>query len=801
MDPNVNGAVSWELSSEELLLYNKPFKNVTTSGVYGDELVIRKIRSKLPGRGDAILNGDWRITSDDGSFEVQWQNADLVSLLERRFKLPESFAAYSNGEVNACFKSHLPVFTGRFDLIEPQLFGGTLANQSFEIDTVDGRIHFKTGKRNGANAGLEFNGQLGMLHPFEFSVEGVARSMPLSTAVFDDVTGRVNSKFSVSGQAEPWVVKTKGDATFENLSYRKSSLSDVKSKWDFDSAAPNSQALKVEGFGGRLALIAPENGLDRDLKFVADEIDAAELSVFRTLPIDVTGSISGSATIRDWQSPTGRAIVAKLKSDSLLVEKLRLARVEGFANLSSDGQLEYSLDSQLLDGKLQCAGKTKLSSLDGASKMRFPLNVRLENARLKTLAQPLSGKTAALLKQLDGRASLVMDWNVLPGKFPKGSGTVSLSDTKWKNRLVSRNISSDVFMTDGIMRLENFNADLRQGEISGQAMIPLVGTTTGSYDLDIRKFDLRRMVEILMDEPVQVDGQLDTRLSGRIGKTITGSGTMSLRRAGLFGVRDQSMKLPVRFDIEPHRQRASIEIPRNRFKLFRGNVNGYAKLEIGSRLRLDSKFDLANIDAYSMIHSLTGFTGTGNGKLSGHLEISGKSIRTENDLVGLFQGKLQQSNAFSFPLLDQIGRLIGSASTWRNKRFESENIDLALNKGRVEVREFRLQNSLASIAVEGNAWLNGQLDMEVAARIESLDQPSLVQQIAGSPLAKLTGSQAAFFAQASEFLSERIVFVDVGGTVKRPQMRLNPGKQLKEEAIRYFLRGSQILPNANGRNN
>jgi len=91
--------------------------------------------------------------------------------------------------------------------------------------------------------------------------------------------------------------------------------------------------------------------------------------------------------------------------------------------------------------------------------------------------------------------------------------------------------------------------------------------------------------------------------------------------------------------------------------------------------------------------------------------------------------------------------------------------------------------------------------MEVAARVERIDQPALIDQLAGSPIARVVGPQAAFFAQAAEFLSERIVFLDVGGTTQRPQLRLNPGKQLKEEAIRYFLRGSQILPKANVRSN
>ena len=117
------------------------------------------------------------------------------------------------------------------------------------------------------------------------------------------------------------------------------------------------------------------------------------------------------------------------------------------------------------------------------------------------------------------------------------------------------------------------------------------------------------------------------------------------------------------------------------------------------------------------------------------------------------------------------------------------------------MKQFRLQNALVSIVINGDAWLNGKLDLEIAARVERLNQPTLLDQLAGSPIARVVGPEAAFFAQAAEFLSERIVFLDVTGSASRPQLRLNPGKQLKEEAIRYFLRGSQILPNGNPQNN
>ena len=218
-------------------------------------------------------------------------------------------------------------------------------------------------------------------------------------------------------------------------------------------------------------------------------------------------------------------------------------------------------------------------------------------------------------------------------------------------------------------------------------------------------------------------------------------------------------------------------------------------------MQFESKLDLSNLDSQTFIRSLTGYRKSGNGKLGGTLELSARNFRSEKDISGSFRGELQQSSALSLPLLDQLTRFLGNAGTLRNESFESDSIDLTMSKGRIDIRQFRLQNALTSILITGSAWLNGKLDLEVAARVERINQPTLIDQLAGSPIARAVGPQAVFFAQAADFLSERIVFLDVTGTASRPQFRLNPGKQLREEAIRYFLRGSQILPNANGLNN
>ena len=798
IDPTEKNRILWDASSAALTIFGREFEAVEAAGKYEESFDIKRIKTELPGGGNALLEGDWIAGSDDGKFNLQWKSASLVPLLGEQITLPSSFASFSDGDMEISFEDSKPIFSGIFDLIEPKAFGGTFADHSFEVTTVNDRIHFRDIRAKKNTVSLE--GSFSSIKPYDFELKGKTKSFPLSTAIFDKLSGFATSKFDLSGQASPWKIKSSGSASFENLNFDNSKLTDIQTTWGFDTSKPNEQRLKLAGFGG-VATLDSSHGESDDLVFAISDVELAELAAFRKLPVEFSGAVTGKAIIKNWQVPDKRVITASAKSNDIRVSRTRLPRAIGKASLSEGGKkLQYLFESQLLDGKLICSGDTELSSMTNPFTSTFPVNVRLVNGRLTRLAESTSPSPMKALKQVEGQVSLSMDWEVTPGVYPKGSGIVTLDDVKYKNRLVSRKIFSNIFLDDGIMQLKQISADLQQGKIDGRAVIPLVGSAAGSYELDVRNFSLPVMLKVLLDDPVESNGFVNARISGRTGSVITGSGILGVSQAGLFGVANQSMKVPVRFRVVPGQQKARIEIPNTRFKAFRGTVDGKASLDVGSRLRLESKLELSNIDSKTLIQALSGYN-TGNGKLSGKLELSGRNIRTANDLVGSFNGKLKQTNAFSFPLLDQVTRFVGNSAGLRNDQFNSDAIELGLSKGRVDIKQIRLQSALASIFISGDAWLNGKLKLEVAARVERLNQPTLLDQLAGSPIARAAGPQAAFFAQAADFLSERIVFVDVTGTATRPQLRLNPGKQLKEEVIRHFLRGSQILPNVNGPNN
>lgn len=794
--------IDFQLTSEKLALWDTVLRSATVQGDFGTAFSITGAESQIGERGRLKLVGKLQPLAPRSQFQVAWSDiaaADLIRSLNSWLPSSPSFPATfdTGGSLDCVIEAGRPRVDGLISVQSLGVSNVELRDFEFLVRSGADRVTFETDASDRQGLPLKLHGFVATAAPFRFEIKAAGKRVGLDRIFRDSIGGILSTDLQVAGQLSPLQVGSEGALALRSLRFEGSELSPIQSKWKFSSQSSLQNRLAVAAFGGKLEL-KPESLSQADLVFAVSEFEMSQLAAFRKLPVALEGRLSGTAKIVAWRKAADRKMVVELEGDSLIVGSERLSRIKATGSLQSNSKnekrIEYSVQSQWLDGKLELGGKAEIDADQPLSTASYPVKVRLSNARLRTFA--VSRLASQWIRQVDGLLSISMDWNVSPGALPQGSGTVGVDDLKWRNKLVSRKMSSDVFLNEsGVVRFSKIKADLRQGEIRGTATVPLTGSASGDYELDIRNFSLSRMLDVLVTDPIRSDGLIDARISGRTGSTITGSGIVGLSRAGLMGARDQSMRLPVNFRFQPARQTGRIEFTRSRFKLFNGNVNGEAVLDIGSSVRLKSKLDLSNIDSESMIRSLSGMTQTGQGKLSGRMILESSSLRSVDDLVGSFEGKLDQSDALALPVLSQISTFFGSTAALRGDRFESEKIRLRLSKGRLNVEQFSLQNQLAQIVISGNAWVDGRLDLEVAARIERLNQPTLLDQIAGSPLARLTGSPGAFFAQAAEFLSERIVFLDVGGTAKRPIVTVNTGKQAKEELIRYFLRGSQILPN------
>ena len=811
--------ISTRISSNELRVKSQVLGNLLIEGEFDSrEIKIQNARADLPNQGKFGLGGNWLINEQSGQADLAWQRIPISWLASFRGPNLEMLEGTTNGEIRLT-KTNIAAANGDAALsisvsgsataTAVAIAGFKTQELGFDIRTVGDKLMVEKFRADGDFRGINLNGNLKLAEPFEFALNGVVSSLPLSRILAKpSVTEKIGETKYVTGVASGnidlvgslsslnWV--TSGNLAIAEPRINGQRLSDIEAKWTYSGNDWAASKVVIDAFGGKIELkelVASPSRIKVDLS----GIDAKELNSLTVLPVKFKGKLTGDASLNEWSLAETRWVDLNLKAASASVGAAEFGDFTGNAEIRNQ-KLSYSLDGRLLNGKLTSQGEVDLSTAveTGFQNTSFPLEVQLTNGSLNDLYKrsPALSSLRPMLGSVSAKADVVL-WL---DKAPTGKGTITVNDLTWNNELLTREISTDVDVREGRLQFVNLRADLKRGEISGRATIPLAANTTGSYQLDMRQFDLQRFLDVVISNPVKGVGMLDAQISGQIGRSINGQGSLAVNRAKILGLTGRTFRIPVRFQIEPTQQSGRVEFPEASFQLFGGNVSGHSTLDFGRVLNFNTDLKISMLDTEQMFSSLAGLDESGQGDLSGRLVVTGNSIRSLRDLRGSFTGELDRAEAFELPLLDTVARFLGG-NQLQSSNFESDDIALRLNAGKLEVKRLNLSNSLAQIAITGSAFVDGRLDLDVIGRVERINQPTLIQELAGSPLARFQGSPVALFAQAADFLSDRLVFVKIGGTFARPQVRANTGKQLQQETIRYFLRDSQILPNADDQNN
>ena len=650
------------------------------------------------------------------------------------------------------------------------------------------------------------------------------------------------ANFQLSLKTNQW--NSTGDLAVAQPILNELPLTDLTAKWEHSPTDFENSVLKVNLFGGEFDLVklsADATKADFKLK----DVDLAQLARIVPQKTRASGLLSGTLAIdsnanipiadranpddasnEDSPKKGGLSVVVKLVGQEVAIEQLVLGQAKADINLSGDS-LSYTAESQLIDGKLAATGKTTLSFLLGNGSEPEPED-RAKNRKVKALLsnetknrfdEPVISKSATVtltqgslgaaikqfadakqLRQIEGKVTAKIEIGLNPEGELLALGDVNIGDVRYQNRVLTKQVSTRVKVEKGVMQLDQLQVDLVQGKIGGLVRVPLDLSRQGSFQLNISQLDLSRINELILRDKRTGLGLVNGRISGTVGSTISGVATLDVSRSKLLGAKSSQLRLPVRFLVRTESGSGQIELSRTRQQILGGTVAGKAKITFGNTLNLDTDIELSRIDT-ALLTAAFGASSPADGSLSGDLKLTGTRIQTARDLKGVFRGKLEQAQAFELPILDQLSRFSPGAQLQSND-FESEEILVRLQKGQIEIEQFNVGSSIASIAVSGKAGiLDGRLDLQVIARIERFNQVSLIEQLSGSPLVNLTGTPVAFFAQAADFLSDRLLFLKVRGTIARPLIVPDSSQQLREELIRYFLRGSQILPNGANLNN
>ncbi len=830
-----------EATSQQLFYSGIEFSELAMKlNADGGQLDLGELKLELDRGQQLNASGKWDLFKNAGDVQLQWQRMPVAKLLTLPLNdAPEDIAdARGTGNAGAMFDStfenqrgltssgnvriwndakendpaqlsaenagpnntDLPKVAGEIGIRGFRI--GQLEAQAikFSIATQDDKVQLRDFVSDQGQLELGLAATLDNQSPFAFEINGDLDQIPLSRlfkrkSVLDrqpvsEITGTASGRFRFNGQLAPFDLRTNGRVAVKQPTLNLISAGDVVVDWDHIGNDWKNSKLLIRAFGGTIKVAELTTQPQRVRLDLAD-IDAQRLTALFELPAKLTGKLEGDASLNDWSLAETRWADLNLKGSSIRIGPKEFGDFRAKADYRKD-ELAYEISGGLLAGKLTGKGHTRLN-LDDLGNVEFPLSVDLRNGTLKAFYT--GSNYFRSLRPLAGGLSAKADFKFATNGAPKGEGRFEVTNVSWDRKQITQQVSVRFSFDESQLLLDDVKMNLETGQVLADINMPLSGQSAGQFRVETRHLSLENLSKIFDIEDWEMDGFLDSRIEGRIGERIIGRGIVGFDRASLHKVAGQSAKVPIAFEVSPLAQRGHVELRRSKLRLFGGTVSGTASAEFGTRFDMKTDLQLANVHSGNLIEAVTDFGGFDQGRLTGRLKISGRDIRSPRDFKGSFAGSLDRAAAFELPVLDQVGRLLSTGSLG-DRSFESDDIKLTLSRGRLQVDQLNFQNSIAKVAVDGSMFLDGRLDLQVAARVERLNQPTLVDELLGSPLARFSGSPTAFAAQAIEFLSNRVAFLSVGGTINRPNVRVDAGRQVRAEAVRFFLRDSGLIPSA-----
>jgi hypothetical protein len=458
----------------------------------------------------------------------------------------------------------------------------------------------------------------------------------------------------------------------------------------------------------------------------------------------------------------------------------------------ADQMLTWDASAATLGGRIRVTGnssidafsqrikntnRTPLDRFKGEIELRqFPLDRLVSAARQDRILKPLRGLAG-------GRIKLRLDANWKP----HGSGKLALRDVQWHRQPWSRELRTSLQLKGRSLRLEQLSGDFAGGRIRGQCDLLMGKPVKGTFQILLVNADARRTLTPIPEISANIEGPMNARIQGAIGDQWKGTAQLSMNRAKVLAVSVSGLRAPVEWTFSPTRSRLKLKTSNAVARVARGQVTGHLDVGWGTQLELEASARGTNLELRSLLRNVPGSNSVGTGRVSGQVWLAGRRIESANDLAGRFEVDLSQVQPLQFPILRQLSGFVGPIQP--TTPFDSGKARGRLANGIVHLDQAKIDGNVAQLLVQGKATLRGKLDLDVTARTgEWADVPGGVSRLVRSPITLAAPAPVSLLAEANEFLSNRLIFLHVGGTTKRPMVRVQPARQLQQAAVRFFLR-------------
>ncbi len=250
------------------------------------------------------------------------------------------------------------------------------------------------------------------------------------------------------------------------------------------------------------------------------------------------------------------------------------------------------------------------------------------------------------------------------------------------------------------------------------------------FNLILEQVDASALLAAYPDAAAQVQGPVDLRLRGNLGRRWHGSGGADLTRGRVFGAAVDELHLPVTFEFSPARQSGRVAIRDANAQLAGGRATGQAEFDWsgGEAPRLEGNARFNNAEVRSLVKPGGSLGSYLVGRITGRVDFGSDGLRSLDDLEATVSATLADSQALEIPVLNVLAPYLApgqSATT-----FQKGDLRGRLSRGVFRLQRLTLSSSIARMAIVGTVNTQGRLNLDVTGSTGTLGvNPTFLQAI------------------------------------------------------------------------
>ena len=788
---------SGTLTSEIITIDAIEFRQLRSDLTIQNGELVNRARCNI---GDGVVSG--RITAElldtrsiDGTLEIrQLQLTSIAQLLPEAMsdaKGDVSVEAVVQGAWNTLGELSGWHMDGRLQSSRAEWNGQTLSALSTTVSLQESKVRVKDFRCTWADTLIRGVGSIDLANDNKFRLNvNVDEANLVTVASALDLISKdpqlhavASVRGEIAGSLQPFRWTSQGITVFDELELPALGVDGCRFQWQMNEQGLRVSGLSAKALGGRVTAdgTVPFGGKPYRLTGEFSDIESSSLLEAAGNKTELSGVVAGSFAFSGTKIDELLKAELQIQSPAISAFGTDASDVKGSATYDQE-RLVLQLTGRALDGSFALNG-TAIGQRPDLSDLTIEGRIKTQDVQLVALRHLMQ---ATELPNLDGNAQLDLKFKVVgPSLSPTCRGRCVVKNLRWGGRNLASSASAELVLSNDAIRIENVTAQFAEGTASGEITI-MRESRNKTFRLTLRNIRARRLAQFGPRALSSLDGRVNLLLEGKADQDWRGRGQLDMSRADLAGMSIQRLRIPFQWAFLPKRNNWILVSRDAHANFARGRVSADLQMLVGRRLDFKCAGRLERISLTTLLRRAPGVVDSVGGTLSAQFRFGGRDVRSLNDVTGRYHGKVVQSRVLMLPILREMAASLGLGALTR--KFDIAEMEGRLSRGGVlRLDRVTLANNNLQMDAAGRIWLNGRIDLDVAAHVGEFAVETALEQMLASPLQVLRVASIEQLVQASEFLDRRLLFLNLSGTVRNPTINPRPNQNLDRDTILFFV--------------